>query len=126
MDVISLVLVPRPLRMMLLHPGMVVPHPPVAIMPRVMVVVVTYDGRSLVYDRGSAVHMPLTIGVRVRPVRRVISLPTVTTFLERDRSTHENHRPHGREKIAHQFASQFARHWSCPSPEGRSIKDASQ
>jgi hypothetical protein len=45
-----LVLVPvfHPLRMMLLHPGMVVRNPPVAVMPRVMIVVVTHDGRSLV------------------------------------------------------------------------------
>jgi hypothetical protein len=125
-----LVLVPvfHPLRMMLLHPGMVVPNPPVAVMPRVMIVVVTHDGRSLVYDGGSAVHIrrPRT-SVRVRSVRRLISMPsTEKTCLESNRSDHENRCLQGRENFARQFAGQLGSHGSCPSTKRRSIKDASQ
>lgn len=78
-------LVRDPFRMMLLHPGMVVSNPPVALMPRVMVVVVTHHGRPPVYIRGgSAVRISRTrpISVRVRPVR---GMPTEKTCLERDR-----------------------------------------
>jgi hypothetical protein len=118
MDVLALVLmlVLRPFRMMLLHPRMVVPNPPIAIMPRVMVVVVTNDWWSSIYvGRRAAVRISgaRTISVGVRPVPRLIRMPTVKTRLERERSDHENHCLQGREN----FTCQLAGHGRIPQPK---------
>ena len=120
-------LVRDPFRMMLPHPGMVVSNPPVALMPCVMVVVVTHHGRSPIYvGGGSAIRISRTrpISVRVRPVR---GMPTEKTCLERDRASHENHCLQGRENFCSSTYS-----WTCcsscssSSPEPASINDASE